>query len=135
MKAQYAVICEHQRSGQLGTFDMLGLYDRVFAPHVPVQHRTLTFVVQFVTDDETDLGKKEFRVRVRRPTGQPLFEQHGAFQVRPEGGSWLASARIALEFSGLILPDFGKYMFEVELGGEIVATHPLTVVQQAAPAT
>ncbi len=133
MKAQYTVICEHHRPGQRGTFDMLGLFDRLFAPYVPVQHRSLTLIVLVVTDDEPDLGKHNFRFRVVRPTGAPLFEQQGGFALRPEAGTWLATARLAFEFNGLIFPDFGKYVFELEVGGVTVATHPLTLVQQQTP--
>jgi len=131
MKAQYTVVCEHQRQGQRGTFDMLGAFDRLFAPHVPVQHRALTLILQLVTDDEADLGKHEFRLRIMRPTGKPLFEQQGMFAFKPEGGSWLASVRLGFEFNGIIFPDFGKYLFALEVDGKPAADQPLTVVQQA----
>lgn len=132
MKVQYAVVCEHQRQGQRGTFDMLGAFDRLFAPNVPVQHRNLTFIVQVVTDEEPDLGKHGFHLVLSRPTGKPLFEQQGTFALKPEGGSWLASVRLGFEFNGLIFPEFGKYRFVVAIDGNPIADQPLTLVQQTA---
>ncbi|MEA3244791.1 MAG: hypothetical protein U9Q74_01415 [Gemmatimonadota bacterium] len=128
----YAVICEHQRAGQAGTIDLLGIFDRIAVPNVPAQHRGATFVVQIVTDDEADLGKHDFVVRIIRPTGKPLLEQRAVFQLRPEGGSWLAAGRLAFEFHGLLLPDLGKYLFSLDVDGTPFARYAMTVVQAPA---
>lgn len=129
LKAQYAIIGEHVRDGANGTFDILGVFDRVFAPAVPARHQRLVFVVQLVTTTEDGLGKQPFRMTVYRPNGKKHAEVSGQINVKAEGGTWLGTARINVNMDGIPLPEYGKYRFVVEVNGEEIADHPLTVVQ------
>jgi len=85
------------------------------------------------TNSEDDLGKHELQFRCVRPTGQPLFEQQGGFDLKPQGGSWLATARLIFQMQGMPLPDWGKYVFTIMVDGAPVASHPLTVVRPPPP--
>lgn len=127
IRQQYALVAEYQREGQAGKLDLLGVFDRIFAPAVPAQHRNLVFVAMLVTDDEPDLGKKSMRFTVTRPTGDILVEQRGEIAFTPGGGTWLASSRVAMEMQGMPLPEYGKYRFLLELGGVEVASYTLSV--------
>jgi hypothetical protein len=40
IRAQYVLIAEYQREGQGGKLDLLGVFDRIYAPAVPAQHRS-----------------------------------------------------------------------------------------------
>ena len=133
IKAQYALIVEHFREGTHGKVDLLGQFDRVFAPQVPGAHHQLVVVALLTTDTEDDLGKHQLQFRCVRPTGQPLFEQQGEFELKPQGGSWLATARLIFQMQGMPLPDWGKYLFTITVDGAQLASHPLTVVRQQAP--
>lgn len=135
IKAQYALIVEHIREGTRGKVDLLGAFDRIFARQVPAQHPQLVFVALIAADSEDDLGRKDVRFYCRRPNGQPMFEQRGQIELRPAAGTWLATSRLVFQMQGLPVPDWGRYMFVLEIDGEQVASHPLTVVQEAAPGT
>jgi uncharacterized protein DUF6941 len=124
IKTQYAVLAEFQR----GT-DLIGTFDRIMTPRLPTQQRNLVFVVLLVTDSAQDVGPKHMVVRCLLPDQKPLFEQ--AIQVElkaSDASTWLASARIALELQGMPLPVPGKYLFTLEMNGELIASHPFTVV-------
>lgn len=136
IRPQYVLIAEYQREGQGGKLDLLGVFDRIYAPAVPAQHRNLVFVALLVTDDEPDLGKRPMRFTVTRPTGEVLVEQRGEIDFKPGGGTWLASSRVGFELQGMPLPEYGKYRFLLELNGKEVASHTLSVTPPppAAPA-
>jgi hypothetical protein len=133
IRAQYAIVAEFQREGPGGKFDLLGTFDRIFAPGVPAQHRHLVFVVLLVADTEDDLGKKPFRFRVVTPANAVLVEQHGQVDLKPGAGTWLGANRLAFELEGMPVPDYGKYRFTLEVGGREVASHPLSVAPPPAP--
>ncbi|HEY7686313.1 MAG TPA: hypothetical protein VH833_09440, partial [Gemmatimonadales bacterium] len=117
IRAQYAVLTEFAREGARGKMDLLGVFDRVFAARVPAQHPQLVFVALIVADSEDDLGRKSVHFQCTRPTGQVLFEQQGEMELRPAAGTWLASGRLVFQVQGLPLPDWGKYLFTLQLDG------------------
>lgn len=45
----------------------------------------------------------------------------------------MVAHRMDFEVQGLILPEYGKYWFRLELDGKEIATHPLSVVKDAVP--
>lgn len=127
IRVQFMIIAEHGRAGVASKFDLLGLFDRIFAPAVPTQHRLLVVTTQFVTDDEDDLGTHKFRFYFEDPSGEVLFEQTGQIKLKPQGGPWLASTRTNVEINGLPLPKYGVYHFRVDIDGKPIAEHPLRV--------
>lgn len=127
IKAQYAVVAEHVRPGLGGKFDLLGVFDRIFTSAVPAQHRNLVFVVLLVGENEDDFGTKPFVLRCLRPSGEVLFEQRANVSLKPIKGTWIASNRLTFELSTLPIPEYGEYQFILEVDGEEVASHPLTV--------
>jgi hypothetical protein len=130
IKSQYAMIVEHFREGTRGKVDLLGQFDRIFAQQIPAAHQQLVFVALLVTDAEADLGRHQMQFRCVRPTQQPLFEQQGALDFKPMGGSWLSTVRVVFQLQGFPLPDWGKYVFTLLVDGIEVASHPLTVVRE-----
>ena len=132
IRAQYAVISEFQRVGQSNKVDLLGLFDRVYAPSLPAQHRNVAFTALLV-GEEADLGKKSVRFTIKTPAGAVLLEQRGEVVFKPDGGTFFASVRLAFEILGLVFTEYGKYLFLLELDGKELARHPLSVVQGMAP--
>jgi hypothetical protein len=133
LKAQYAILAEFQREGTINKWDLLGTFDRVFTLDVPSQHPHMVFVALLIAENEDDFGKAPFTFKCLRPSGEPLFEQKGTIDIKPTAGSWLAAGRLGFQMNGLPLPEFGKYLFVLEVKGVTVATHPLSVVKQAPP--
>jgi hypothetical protein len=129
LRCQYAIICEIAREGLKNKLDLLGVFDRIDTPRVPAQHQQIALVILLVADSEDDLGKKPMRLTCVRPNGTLLFEQQGEVEIKPAAGTWLGSTRIMVGMNGLVLPDFGKYAFRLEVAGKEVVTHPLTVVK------
>lgn len=132
IRCQYFVLADEFRQALRGTFDIMGVMDRIHAPNLPGVHRRLAVIMFVVTDEEDDLGKRPFRFTISGPGGRQLMEQKGMIQLKPEGGSWLASARLVLQFEGFPLPEYGKYVFSLEVAGTIVGSHPMTVTPQPA---
>lgn len=130
---QYFLLADELRQSRYGAFDIMGVMDRIYAPNLPAIHRRLAVIMFVVSDAEADLGKKPFRFWIAGPGGKTLLEQKGTLQLKPEGGSWLAAARLVLQFEGFPLPEQGKYVFTLEVEGVTVGTHPMTVVKQGPP--
>lgn len=133
LRCPYFVLADEARQGLRGTFDIMGVMDRIFATTFPSIHRRLAVIILIASDDEPDLGKKPFRFTITGPGGRQLMEQKGMLQMKPEGGSFLASARLILQFEGFPIPEAGKYIFALEVAGAMIGSHPMTVVHQAAP--
>ncbi len=127
------LLCEMAREGVRGTFDVLGLLDRVYASALPAQQPHLAVVALVCADSEDDLGTKEVRLRLRGPNGQIMFEQRGTARFQPLAGTWLSGVRLIYNLGNLPLPEAGRYFFELTVG-TVSATHPLDVVVGQPPA-
>ena len=133
LKAQSTLLCEYARPGQNGSFDFLGVFDRIISPSVPAQHRSLAFVVQLVCENEDGLGKREATILCLRPGGVPLLEQKVPMHIKADGGTWLGAAKVVFNVQGLPIPEYGRYEFRLSVDGQLVAIHPFTVVASAQP--
>jgi hypothetical protein len=129
IKAQYAVLYEFNRRGAQGTNDFLGVFDRVFAPQLPAAHRQMTFTVALYAETEDDLGKHDFTLRVVDPKGRTTLEQQGSFVLAPVAGTWLAAHTMNFAMQGMPFSHYGRYWFRMEVDGQEVAAHPLTVAR------
>lgn len=128
MRAQYAIVAEHVREGADLKVDILGLFDRIYAGAVPLQHPNMSFVALIVAESEDDFGKKRIRLTFKGPKGQVIFEHNGEFEIRPIAGTWLATARVVFNLAGLPIPDYGRYVFRLDIEGKQIASHLLSVV-------
>jgi hypothetical protein len=128
LKLQYALLAEHQREGQRGTYDLLGVFDRVFASSLPAQHARMVFVVQLVTMSEDDLGKHSMRMIAKAPSGRVITEVRGDMHIKAEGGTWLGSGRLNFQMEGFPMMEYGRHAFIIEIDGKHVADHFLSVV-------
>jgi hypothetical protein len=133
IRLQYLILAEHLREGAQGKFDLLGPFDRIYAPSVPAQHALMHLVALVVTDDEADLGTHRFRLRFVRPTGAPLMDQTGTMKLKPEGGSWLGGFRFNFALQGVPLPEYGKFRFVLEIDDQEMGVHPLVVARPKSP--
>ncbi len=133
LRAQSTLLCEFARPGQNGSFDFLGVFDRIIAQSVPAQHRSLAFVVQLISENEDGLGKRDATIQCLRPGGVKLLEQKVRMNIKPDGGTWLGAAKVVFNIQGLPLPEYGRYEFRLLVDGQVVATQPFTVVASAQP--
>ena len=132
LRCQYALLSEFVREGQRNTLDVLGIFDRIFVRSLPSQREQLALVFLLVADSEDDLGKHPFRLRFLTPGGKLIFEQSSTFEVRAEAGTWLGSARLLFRIRSVPLTEHGKYRFRLDVDGEEIADHPLTVAPENA---
>jgi hypothetical protein len=127
LQQQYTLLVEHAREVGGGKFDLLGAFDRITTA-VPARVASMSFVSQLVTDTEDDLGPHDFTFILTTPSGKETVRQGGKFDLRAGSGGWLASTRVIFRFDGLPLEEHGHYLFAIEIGGAVVAAHPLEVV-------
>ena len=132
LRCQCAILAEHIRPGLRNTFDILGVFDRIFARGLPIRHRRMALAILLVANGEDDLGKHSIVLRCLSPTGQLLLEQHTSFDLKPEAGNWLGSARFAFQFDEMLLPEYGRYQLRVDVDGLEVASHRLMVTPENA---
>lgn len=131
LRCQYAILAEQARPGLENTFDIFGIFDRLWVGGAfPAGHRQLSVVFLVVTDSEDDLGKHTFCLRFMAPGGQRLSEQRSEFVLKPDGGTFLGSTRLLFNFQMVVFPRSGKYDFVLDIDGRVIANHPLTVIQK-----
>lgn len=132
LRVQYFLIAEFVREGPDGKVDLLGVFDRVTAATVPAAHSQLSVVAFLVCDTEDGLGKHKLQWVFASPSKTRLLSAEGTFVVKPAAGTWLGSARLQWTVTNVPLHEYGKYSFSLDIDGETIATHPLSVVRPEA---
>jgi hypothetical protein len=87
MRLEYVVICDYA-SDFGGKYVLVGTFDRINAPQVPIQLGSMGMAMRFRLE-KGDPAEKTYKieVRFRAPNGQPLFNIQGDMAFRAPAGS------------------------------------------------
>ncbi len=132
MEVDLAVVADAANVSQEGKLNILGIFDTIWAPHLPVRHSTLVFVVRF-SADFTEQGTHRMEVRLMDADGAQLFKAEGPLKVTGGVPGRPIRPHIVMGLSGVTFEKPGDYSFEVMLEGRHLRSVPLYVVE--APST
>ena len=107
---EWAILCDYSFQDSGRKTCLIGVFDRIFAKHVPATHRQAALALKVVGDP----GEKvRIRVEIRRPAGGQLAKLEGAANTGSRG-----SAELQLNIVGLPIPDYGDYSITIFLNDE-----------------
>lgn len=133
MDIDLALLADAATVDAAGKLNILGVFDRLAAPQYPVQHGRLALVVRF-SGGIGDVGTHEVSIRMQGPGGEVL-RLDGTIQVGPPHGGTGGVLRIPQVFNldGMVLPEPGRFSFDVHVGGELKVSVPLEAVKVRGP--
>jgi hypothetical protein len=133
MHVQYVSICDQVILGNDGRPSLIGVFNDLAAPQVPVTIPRLAFAARILfTADET--GKaRQIEVIVRDPNGVEIGRPSGelALPQAPAGADSLA-VDIPIQFDLFEVSMFGRYTFLLHIDGKPTSAVQLSVRQVAA---
>jgi hypothetical protein len=104
----WIILCDYAFPAMHGKLCMVGIFDMIFATAVPAAHAR-AFIGFSLVGEPGEKG--EAKLEIIGPTGQVVSSAKAAFTL-PE----LGSAFGALEVQNLVLPEFGRYAIQIDLG-------------------
>ena len=113
-----------------GRLCILGAFDHIGAPQVPVRHPHMAVVVR-VRFQRSEEGTAKFTLIMIDEDGRqygPKLEGVVPIGFPPDGDTCVAN--IILAINDLVLPKFGIYTFDFALNGEQRVSMPLYVRQR-----
>jgi hypothetical protein len=128
------VLCDHALVSQDGKLSLIGIFDRIAVPGLPIQHPRFFVVAVF----DMAPGNHMVRVELLDPTGHSVLQ--GQEQGAPEGvpipvtvAAAGQSGNLIAELNLLPLEFAGRYDFNLYVGDDRVGTIPLNVEVGAPP--
>jgi hypothetical protein len=133
MDIDLALLADAATVDAAGKLNILGVFDRLAAVQYPVQHGRLALVIRF-SGGFADVGSHEVSIRMKGPGGEVL-RLDGTIQVGPPQGGTGGVLRIPQVFNldGVVLPEPGRFSFDVHMGGELKVSIPLEAVKVRGP--
>ena len=133
MEIDLALLADAATVDASGKLNILGVFDRVAAAHLPAQHGRISLVLRF-TAGVHEAGSHRLQIALQSPDGRELLSIDGEMQLGP-GTHASAGGRIrvphVINLDGLILESAGIYTFDVRVDGEHHVAIPLTVAGPA----
>ncbi len=122
---KYAHVCEYARIDSSGTVSIIGIFDTIHAPAVPVNFPFL-HVVTSLTGQRGE--SFQFQTRLSAPDGKVLQAAPAVDIVfhQPE-----SSTNQVNGYLGVVFPVFGVYSMEFIINGTSVHTIPFQVLPRA----
>ena len=121
------VLCDHALISQDGKLSLIGIFDRIAVPSLPMQHPRFFVVAVF----DMAPGDHQVRVELIDPTGHNVLQEQVQIPVSVAGVG--QSGNLVAELNMLPLEFAGRYDFNLYIGEEYVGTIPLTVEVGSAP--
>lgn len=114
-------LSDHATLTNGGQAILVGIFDRFFAPQVPVIH-PMSFL-SFELDGPPQ-NKVPIRVQIRRPGGATLMSMNAECDFNPPDGR----ANFMIAMPNLQLPDYGKYDILISVGPDVINAARFSVI-------
>jgi len=116
------VLCDHAMVSQDGKLSLIGIFDRIAVPGLPVQHPRFFVVAVF------DMAPGDYTVRVELidPTGSNVLQDQGV-EIPVSVAAVGQSGNLVAELNMLPLEFAGRYDFNLYVETQRVGTISLTV--------
>ncbi len=121
-RMRMGVLCDYAMVSQDGKLSLIGIFDRIMVPGLPIQHPRFFVVATF----DMLPGNHQVRIELLDPTSHNVLqEQNVVIPVTvPELGQ---SGNLLAELNMLPLEFAGRYDFNLFAGAELLGTISLTV--------
>ena len=115
------VLCDHALISQDGKLSLIGIFDRIAVPSLPIQHPRFFVVAVF----DMAPGEHQVRVELIDPTGHNVLQEQVQIPVSVAGVG--QSGNLVAELNMLPLDFAGQYDFNLYAGADRIGTISFTV--------
>ena len=133
MKIEFFVACDYA-ADYAGKFTLVGIFDSLGAPGIPVVHPQFCVAAKLRFDD-TEAGPKQVRFTLTDTDGRDLLPPIEMPIVAPavpaEGGT--AVVNLVINLGGVKFERLGEHSLDLSIDGLHVASTPLFLRPAAAP--
>ena len=120
----WIILCDYAFPAMHGKLCMIGVFDVILATKSPAKHPRLAIGFSVIGEPgETGTIKLE----IIAPTAKVIAEAEANFTL-PDAGS----AQAHLEIPNLVLPEFGRYAIQIDLGDNLPKVAWFTLKQLSA---
>ena len=128
-RMRMGVLCDHALVSQDGKLSLIGIFDRIAVPGLPIQHPRFFVVAVF----DMAPGNHTVRVELLDPTGHSVLQEQGV-EIPVSVAALGQSGNLVAELNMLPLEFAGRYDFNLYVGMERAGTISLTVEIGSPPA-
>lgn len=121
-RMRMGVLCDHALVSQDGKLSLIGIFDRIAVPGLPIQHPRFFVVAVF----DMAPGNHMVRVELLDPTGHNVLQEQGV-QIPVNVAGVGQSGNLIAELNMLPLDFAGRYDFNLYVGDERAGIISLTV--------
>lgn len=121
-RMRMGVLCDHALVSQDGKLSLIGIFDRIAVPGLPIQHPRFFVVAVF----DMAPGNHMVRVELLDPTGHNVLQEQGV-QIPVNVAGVGQSGNLIAELNMLPLDFAGRYDFNLYVGDERAGVISLTV--------
>jgi hypothetical protein len=121
-RMRMGVLCDHALVSQDGKLSLIGIFDRIAVPGLPIQHPRFFVVAVF----DMAPGNHTVRVELLDPTGHSVLQEQGV-EIPVSVAGLGQSGNLVAELNMLPLEFAGRYDFNLYVGTERAGTISLTV--------
>ncbi|NCD32863.1 MAG: hypothetical protein EOL87_05515 [Spartobacteria bacterium] len=120
---QASVICDDVRQERNGKFILIGIFDAISAPEIPVRYGKLFTVTRWCSGEGLFIQK----TRILQPNTNDVLLEGKAIKVQlPNTESSATNVEV---FMNVTFEEFGTYWIEILLDDDLVIRYPLRVHQ------
>jgi hypothetical protein len=131
MQVSLAVIADYANVSTTGKLNIMGIFDRIVAASVPVQHPSMQLVIALESDPTERGTTKNVEIRLIDADGAELVHIGGPLPV-PANADLVQRFNQVIQLAGLIFPRYGDYSFRISVNGEQKAAVSFTVARPPA---
>lgn len=120
---EWVILCDYAFPAMHGKLCMIGIFDMMFTPVLPVTYPRVFIGFSLIGEP----GEKgEAKLEIIGPTGQIVSSAKVSFTL-PDIGSAFGG----LEIQNLVLPEFGRYAIQIDLGESLPKQAWFTLMEQS----
>jgi hypothetical protein len=124
---QACILCDDVRQERNGKFILIGIFDALASPRLPLRYPRLFLVTRWCSGE----GTFEQFTKILMPDQTTVFLE--GRKIRTQLASPTASATNVEVFMNAAFPEFGTYWVELGLDGDLKLRFPLRVAKVEAP--
>ena len=117
MKITLAVLADYANVSQEGKLNIMGVFDRILAPSVPISHPEMRLVLRMEVE-QAELGRDQsIEIQCMDEDGDDLLRIEASVTVSKETDSLIFNN--ILDMKGLTFNKFGGYTFSVFVNNDL----------------
>ena len=132
MHVAYALLADTATSGGRGKLNIIGTFNRIWAPDFPSVHGRMALVVR-LEGHVTEAGEHTLEIQYVNQDGQEIAGGPPQIPFRLNKENRLPGAplsqQVMMEINNLPLPEAGVYEFAIKVDGTYLDSIPLYVQQ------